>query len=221
MSIQSNEEKYVSDVNLYNHQRYIWKRDFIVNNGLSFSNRGSRYDDLNIVLYTYIKTNNHIRNIPDIQYVYIEKYHWKNLDLNNVKDFLINIELYLTECKNHNLSGTWFYRHMVDCLLKEYANSIVKYVNDSEMVKLFLKALNAIDFGRDYKNLDLSIIFKCIPEWIIKSIDDDVVKISRNAISESIWKGITVNRKQIKTVLIFNDRLDIGGIQRYVHTVAS
>ena len=110
---------------------------------------------------------------------------------------------------------------MVDCLLKEYANSIVKYVNDSEVVKLFLKALNAIDFSRGYQNLDLSTIFKCIPEWIIKSIDDDVVKISHNAISESIWKGITVNRKQIKTVLIFNDRLGVGGIQRYVHTVAS
>ena len=221
VSMQSNEEKYVSDVNLYNHQRYIWKRDFIVNNEMSFSTRGSSYEDLQMVLQTYIKTNNHIRNIPDIQYVYVEKYHWKNIKLNNVKDFLINIELYLTECKKHNLYGTWFYRHMVDCLLTEYANSIVKYVNDSEVVKLFLKALNAIDFSRDYQNLDLSTIFKCIPEWIIKSIDDDVTKTSHNAISESIWKGITVNRKQIKTVLIFNDRLDVGGIQRYIHTVAS
>lgn len=221
VSIQSKEEKYVSDVNLYNHQKYIWRRDFIVNNEMSFSNRGSSYDDLQMVLQTYIKTNNHIRNIPDIQYVYVEKYHWKNLKLNNVKDFLINIERYLTECKNHNLYGTWFYRHMVDCLLKEYANSIVKYVNDSEVVKLFLKALNAIDFRLDYKNLDFSTIFKCIPEQIFESIDNDVTKISHKAISKVIWKGITVNRKQIKTILIFNDRLDIGGIQRYVHTVAS
>lgn len=217
---------YDSKLNLFNFQRYIYNRKFIIDNNLFFPTKFSQqFEDVVFLLNVYLANKKEFYTIPDIQYVYIEKYHWKTMTKSRLISYFNNVGLIFDILNKNDLYTNEFYGKLTNGLFKQIEYSIQdKFFSDKILFDQFLQCVFNIknNFGSQLcnsikyliKTFDIYKLFDLIG---IKSIQNDILKLKSNINYDVQTTNIYKKPQHITTIAIWYRSLIGGGIQTYIN----